>query len=421
LSSAESGTTAGTAALQAAGTTVFPILIAISVSHLINDSMQSIIPAIYPLIKGSFHLNFAQIGLITFTNQLTASLFQPVVGSITDRKPQPYSLACGMVFTLIGLAALSLAQSFGLLLLSVCFVGLGSSIFHPEASRVANMASGEKRGLAQSVFQVGGNAGAALGPLLAAAIVSVRGRSSVIWFTFLALVGIAVLARVGKWYSGTIAARRKSRGPVFDDYRPPLSRNRVVASVAILLVLIFSKYFYLAGMNSYFTFFLIDRFALPVRSAQLHLFAFQLAVAAGTVIGGPVGDRFGRKYVIWISILGVSPFTLALPYASLLWTTILSVLIGLVLASAFSAILVYAQELLPGRLGLVSGLFFGFAFGIGGIGSAVLGGIADRSGIQHVYRLCAFLPLLGLITGLLPDIEQRRASKLDGQRPRRRY
>jgi FSR family fosmidomycin resistance protein-like MFS transporter len=312
-----------------------------------------------------------------------------------------------MVFTLTGLVALSLAQTFGHLLLSVCLVGLGSSVFHPEASRVANMASGKRRGLAQSVFQVGGNAGSALGPLLAAAIISVRGRSSIIWFTSLALVGIVLLTQVGRWYSGRVAARSGIAGADPDDYRPRLPRGRVIASVIVLLVLIFSKYFYLAGMNSYFTFFLIDRFALPVRSAQMHLFIFQFSVAIGTLIGGPIGDRFGRKYVIWGSILGVAPFTLMLPYANLLWTTLLSVLIGLILASAFSAILVYAQELLPGRLGLISGLFFGFAFGMGGIGSAVLGGIADRDGIQHVYRLCAFLPLLGLITGLLPDIEPR--------------
>ena len=403
-----SGTGTGGAAIRAAGTTVFPVLIAMSVSHLLNDSMQSLIPAIYPIVKDSFHLNFAQIGLITLTNQVTASLFQPVVGSITDRRPQPYSLACGMVFTLVGLAALSLARSFEVLLVSVCLVGLGSSVFHPEASRVSNMAAGRRRGLAQSVFQVGGNAGSALGPLFAATIISVRGRSSVIWFTSLALIGIVVLARVGKWYALTIASRRKAAGREPQEFRPPVARGRAAVSVLILLALIFSKYFYLAGMNSYFTFFLIDRFALSVRSAQLHLFLFQLSVAAGTLIGGPVGDRFGRKYVIWGSILGVAPFTLVLPYASLLWTTILSVLIGMILASAFSAILVYAQELLPGRLGLISGLFFGFAFGMGGIGSAVLGGMADRGGIQHVYRLCAFLPLLGLITGLLPDIVQRR-------------
>jgi FSR family fosmidomycin resistance protein-like MFS transporter len=394
-------------ASRVAGTTVFPILIAISVSHLLNDSLQSLVPAIYPLLKENFHLDFTQVGLITFTNQLTASLFQPVVGSITDRKPQPYSLACGMVFTLAGLVALSLAQSFGFLLVSVSLIGVGSSIFHPESSRVANMAAGERRGLAQSVFQVGGNAGAALGPLLAAAVISVRGRSSIIWFTPLALLAIVVLAGVGRWYTGTIAERRSRAGDKTRDYRPPVSGPRVAVAVSILLVLIFSKYFYLAGMNSYFTFYLIDRFGLSVRSAQMHLFLFQFAVAAGTLIGGPVGDRFGRKYVIWGSILGVAPFTLALPYVGLLWTTVLSIIIGLVLASAFSAILVYAQELLPGRLGLISGLFFGFAFGMGGIGSAVLGSIADHSSIQHVYRLCAFLPLLGLITGFLPNIEAR--------------
>jgi FSR family fosmidomycin resistance protein-like MFS transporter len=391
-----------------AGTTFFPVLIAISVSHLLNDSQQSLIPAIYPLVKASFHLSFSQIGLITFTTQLTASLLQPVVGSITDRKPQPYSLVLGMCFTLVGLVVLSLAQSFPALLLAVGLVGMGSSVFHPESSRVANMAAGGRRGLAQSVFQVGGNAGSALGPLLAAAIITTRGRWSVIWFTPLAFLGIIVLAGVGRWYSRAVAARGRRGAETVHEARPALSRNRIVASVIILLALIFSKYFYLASMNSYFTFFLMDRFALPVRSAQLHLFIFQFAVAVGTLIGGPIGDRIGRKYVIWGSILGVAPFTLVLPYAGLALTTVLSVVIGLVLASAFSAILVYAQELLPGNLGLVSGLFFGFAFGMGGIGSAVLGSIADHTSIQYVYRLCAFLPLLGLITGLLPDIEQKR-------------
>jgi MFS transporter, FSR family, fosmidomycin resistance protein len=398
----------GNAALREAGRTVFPVLVAMSISHLLNDSMQSLIPAIYPLVKESFHLNFAQIGLITLANQITASLFQPIVGSFTDRRPQPYSLAAGMVFTLAGLAGLALAPSYGLLLASVCLVGLGSSIFHPEASRVANMAAGMRRGLAQSVFQVGGNAGSALGPLFAATIISVRGRSSAIWFCSLALIGILVLARVGRWYAATVAARRNSAQSQSEDQRTALPRGRILASVLILLVLIFSKYFYMAGMNSYFTFFLIDRFHLSVQAAQLHLFLFQFSVAAGTLIGGPLGDRFGRKYVIWGSILGAAPFTLALPYASLALTTLLSILIGLVLASAFSAILVYAQELIPGRIGLISGLFFGFAFGMGGIGSAVLGGIADRGGIQQVYRLIAFLPLLGLITALLPDIEGRR-------------
>ena len=407
-------------AQPAAGTTVLPVIIAMSVSHLLNDSMQSLIPAIYPLIKDSFHLSFAQIGLITLANQITASLFQPIVGSITDRRPQPYSLAAGMVFTLVGLAALSLVHSYGLVLVSVCLVGLGSSIFHPEASRIASMAAGRRRGLAQSVFQVGGNAGSALGPLFAATIISVRGRSSVIWFTVLALIGILLLSRVGRWYAGTLKARAKSSAPRQAEVIPGLSRGRIAASVAILLVLIFSKYFYMAGMNSYFTFFLIDRFGLSVQTAQLHLFLFQLSVAAGTLIGGPLGDRFGRKYVIWGSILGVAPFTLALPYAGLAMTTALSIVIGLVLASAFSAILVYAQELIPGRLGLISGLFFGFAFGMGGIGSAVLGGIADREGIQQVYRLCAFLPLLGLITGLLPNLEPRRMRPNAGRSPSRR-
>ncbi len=389
------------------GETVVPILVAMSVSHLLNDSMQSLIPAIYPLVKASFDLSFAQVGLITLANQVTASLFQPIVGALTDRRPQPYSLAFGMLFTLVGLAALSLAQSYALVLVSVCLVGLGSSIFHPEASRIASIAAGKRRGFAQSFFQVGGNTGSSLGPLFAATIISIRGRSSLIWFTTLAFVGIVVLARVGAWYSGRMIERKKN-APKPESRGLAIGRARVAASLAVLIVLIFSKYFYLAGMNSYYTFFLIDRFRLSVPAAQLHLFAFQLSVAAGTLIGGPLGDRFGRKYVIWGSILGAAPFTLALPYANLAWTTALSVVIGLVLASAFSAILVYAQELLPGRIGLISGLFFGLAFGMGGLGSAVIGGLADRGGIQAVYRLCAFLPLIGLVAGFLPNIEARR-------------
>jgi FSR family fosmidomycin resistance protein-like MFS transporter len=398
----------GGAGARSAAATAFPVLIAISASHLLNDTMQSIVPAIYPLVKSAFSLSFAQIGLITFVNQLTASLFQPVVGALTDKRPQPYSLAFGMVFTLLGLLGLSAATSYSLLLASVCLVGLGSSVFHPEASRVASMAAGRRRGLAQSIFQVGGNSGSALGPLLAAGVITVRGRSSVAAFALLALLGILLLSRIGAWYSRELRSREAGGRPRQPEAGPGLPRRRVVATVLVLLLLIFSKYFYLASMNSYFTFFLIERFRLSVRDAQLHLFLFQFAVALGTLIGGPVGDRVGRKYVIWGSILGAAPFTLAMPYAGLALTSALSVLIGLVLASAFSAILVYAQELIPGRLGTISGLFFGFAFGMGGIGSAVLGVLADRVGIQEVYRICAFLPLLGLVAALLPDVERPR-------------
>lgn len=393
-------------AARAAEVTVFPILIAISLSHLLNDSLQSLIPAIYPLVKASFSLSFAQIGLITFTFQLTASLLQPVVGAFTDRRPQPFSLATGMGFTLTGLVLLSFSRSYELLLISVGLVGLGSSVFHPESSRVANMAAGGQRGLAQSVFQVGGNVGSSLGPLMAAVIVASHGASHVIWFTPLALAAILILSWVGRWYNRRVHGAEGHGTHARAAHRPELSRGRVAFTVAILLVLIFSKYFYLSGMTSYYTFYLIDKFGLSIQASQFRLFLFQFAVAAGTVIGGPVGDRIGRKYVIWGSILGVAPFTLLLPHVGLTATTILAFPIGIILASAFPSILVYAQELLPGNLGLISGLFFGFAFGMGGIGSAVLGTIADHTGIQYVYRLTSFLPLLGLLTVFLPSLDR---------------
>lgn len=393
--------------------TIFPILFAISFSHLLNDTMQSLIPSIYPLVKDSFHLNFGQIGLITLTFQLSASLLQPFVGFYTDRKPKPYSLAIGMSFTLIGLVLLSLAGSFTVLLVSVSLVGIGSSIFHPEASRLAHMASGGRRGLAQSIFQLGGNAGSAIGPLLAAIIIVPFGQSSVIWFSLLAFLAIIVLIKVGGWYKKNAYRTKKKTVEIDVVQKAPLSRKKVYFSLVILMVLIFSKYFYLASMTSYFTFYMIDKFHVSVQSAQIYLFVFLAAVAAGTVIGGPIGDRFGRKYVIWVSILGVAPFTLLMPHVNLFWTGILIVFIGVILASAFSAILVYAQELVPGKVGLIAGLFFGFAFGMGGIGSAVLGELADRTSINEVYQLCAFLPLIGLLTGFLPDIEGRKVrSKL---------
>jgi MFS transporter, FSR family, fosmidomycin resistance protein len=393
----------------AGGTTVYSILLAISISHLLNDTLQSLIPAIYPVVKDSFHLNFGQIGLITLTFQLAASLLQPLVGAFTDRRPQPYSLAAGMVFTLVGLGLVAVVQSYGALLLSVGLVGIGSSIFHPESSRVAHMAAGERRGFAQSFFQVGGNVGSSLGPLFAALIIGERSRSGVLWFMILAATGILLLVRVGRWYAGRLNRAGHAGAGMAALHDPGLSRRRVTATVTILLVLIFSKYFYLASISSYFTFYLIDKFSLTVRSAQLHLFVFQLAVAAGTLIGGPVGDRIGRKYVIWISILGAAPFTLLLPYAGLAGTTILSICVGLVLSSAFSAILVYAHELLPGKVGLISGLFFGFAFGMGGLGSAALGQFADLTSIDYVYHVCAYLPLLGLIAVFLPNIERKKA------------
>jgi len=373
---------------------------------MLNDSLQSLIPAIYPLVKDAFRLSFTQIGLITFTFQITASLLQPVVGAIADHRPRPFSLATGMGFTLSGLILLSLAHSYGVLLVAVGLVGLGSSVFHPESSRVAYMAAGGRRGLAQSVFQVGGNFGSSLGPLLAAVIIASHGASHVFWFSPLALAGIVILLWVGRWYRERVS-RRDGKASHRRPEAASLPSWRVAAAVIILLALIFSKFFYLAGMTSYYTFYLISKFGLSVQAAQVRLFLFQFAVAAGTVIGGPIGDRVGRKFVIWASILGVAPFTLILPHVGLTATTILAFPIGIILASAFPSILVYAQELLPGNLGLISGLFFGFAFGMGGIGSAVLGAIADHTSIQYVYRLTAFLPLLGLITVFLPNLEPR--------------
>jgi FSR family fosmidomycin resistance protein-like MFS transporter len=391
--------------------TVFPILLAISFSHLLNDTIQSLIPAIYPIVKANFHLSFTQIGLITLTFQLTASLLQPFVGSYTDRKPQPFSLATGMCFTLSGLVLLSLASGFYWLLLSVALIGVGSSVFHPEASKVAYMASGGKRGLAQSIFQVGGNAGSALGPLLAALIVLRFGQSRIWWFGVLALAGIALLVMVGKWYRDN-KHRIHSKSAVYEESEHLLfSRGQVNLAVGVLLALVFSKYFYLASMTSYFTFYLIAKFQVSVQNAQLHLFVFLLSAAAGTFLGGPLGDRFGRKYVIWFSILGVAPFTLLLPHVNLLWTGVLTVLIGFILSSAFSAIIVYAQELLPGKVGMISGLFFGFAFGMGGIGSALLGVLADHTSIIYVYHVCAFLPLIGLLTSFLPNIGGRKKQR----------
>jgi FSR family fosmidomycin resistance protein-like MFS transporter len=387
-------------------TTEFGILGAISFSHLLNDMIQSLILAIYPLLKHDFQLNFAQIGLITLTYQITASLLQPLVGLVTDRKSMPYSLPVGMGFTLFGLLLLSRAPTFPVLLMGAALVGTGSSVFHPESSRVARMASGGRHGLAQSLFQVGGNAGASLGPLLAAWIIVPNGRSSVAWFSLAALLAIVVLLQVSAWYREHHATRGKARARHASHIA--LSKGQVAAAVLILVLLIFSKYFYLASLSSYYTFYLIHKFGVSVQNAQTHLFVFLFAVAAGSLIGGPIGDRIGRKWVIWASILGVAPFTLLLPHVGLFWTGVLTVLIGLILSSAFSAILVYAQELIPGRIGMISGLFFGLAFGMAGIGAAVLGRLADAHGIDYVYRLCAFLPLLGVITVFLPDLERRR-------------
>jgi FSR family fosmidomycin resistance protein-like MFS transporter len=381
--------------------TVLAILFAISFSHLLNDTIQSLIPAIYPILKTSFHLSFVQVGLITLAFQMTASILQPFVGLYTDRYPKPYSLAWGMGLTLGGLILLSHATHYGMIIAAAALVGIGSSIFHPESSRVAHLASGGRHGFAQSLFQVGGNAGSSLGPLLAALIVVPHGQASVLWFALIALLGIAVLTWVGIWYRNHLAEARAS-SPSVATPRLPVTR-RVRFALAILGALIFSKYFYLASLTNYYTFYLIHKFHLSVQGAQFHLFLFLFAVALGTILGGPVGDRYGRKLVIWISILGVAPFTIALPHANLLWTGVLTMVIGVILASAFSAILVYAQELVPGKVGLIAGLFFGLAFGMAGIGSAVLGELADRTSIDYVFRLCSFLPLIGLLTAFLPD------------------
>lgn len=385
--------------------TAFSILAAISVSHLLNDMIQSLILAIYPLLQNQFSLSFTQIGLITLTYQITASLLQPLIGYYTDKHPQPYSLPIGMGFTLSGLLLLAVAQSFPVVLLAAALVGTGSSVFHPESSRVARMASGGRHGLAQSLFQVGGNLGSSLGPLLAALIIAPYGKGNVAWFSLAALLGIVVLLQISKWYRQQNQIAKK-RGPVNSNITL-LPRKTVAMSMGILLVLIFSKYFYLTSLSSYYTFYLIHKFGVSVQSAQIHLFVFLFAVAAGTIIDGPVGDRIGRKYVIWVSILGVAPFTLLLPHANLMWTSVLSVIIGVILASVFSAILVFAQELMPGKVGMVSGLFFGLAFGMGGLGAAVLGYVADKTSIELVYQICAFLPLLGILTAFLPNIERK--------------
>ncbi|CCH12342.1 Fosmidomycin resistance protein [Stenotrophomonas maltophilia D457] len=375
------------------------MLAAISTSHVVNDMMQSLILAIYPVIKGGFNLSFTQIGLITLTYQLTASIFQPLIGMATDRRPAPYSLPIGMASTLCGMLLLGFAPNYAVVLMAAAMVGIGSAIFHPEASRIARLASGGRHGFAQSVFQVGGNFGTALGPLIAAAVIVPYGQRAASWFAGAALIGIALLTYVGRWYALHLGTPR----PASTASMAPRHSSRTVAKVlAILLVLIFSKYFYMASIGSYFTFYLIHHFGIPVAQAQLHLFAFLVASAAGGFLGGPLGDRIGRKPIIWTSILGVAPFALMLPHADLLWTTVLAVLIGFVLSSAFSAIVVYAQEMMPHRIGMVSGLFFGFAFGMGGLGAAVLGMLADRTSIEFVYQLTAFLPLLGIVAAWLP-------------------
>jgi FSR family fosmidomycin resistance protein-like MFS transporter len=386
----------------------FSILVSLSLCHFLNDMNQSLVPAIYPILKDSYRLDFGQIGLITLAFQLTASLLQPVVGMVTDKRPTPFSLPIAMGCSLLGLLLLSVASSYHTILIAAAMVGLGSSVFHPESSRVARMASGGRYGFAQSLFQLGGSSGSAIGPLLAAFVVVPHGQGSIAWFSAAALLAIFLLTNVSLWYARhpAMAARRGRRTPAAIP-ASPLPRGKVIGAISVILILLFSKNVYTSSLSSYYTFYLIQKFNLSIQYAQYMLFAFLGAVAAGTFAGGPIGDRVGRKPVIWFSILGAFPFALMLPYANLVWTGVLSVMIGLILASAFSAIIVYAQELLPGRIGLVAGMMFGFSFGLGGLGAAALGRIADVTGIETVYRVCSFLPLIGLLTALLPNIERR--------------
>jgi len=384
--------------------TVYSILFLLSASHFLNDAMQTLIPAIYPLLKTNYGLSFTQIGLITLTYQLTASLLQPVVGYLADKKSKPYSLAAGMCFTLTGLVSLAYSESFTTVLISVAFVGVGSSVFHPESSRIARFASGGKAGLAQSVFQLGGNTGTSIGPLLAAAIIVPLGQHYIATFSILAFIAILMLWKVGNWSKKQDFKKKSTTDLGLHNIRH-LSKKKTIFTLGILVVLIFSKFFYMASIQNYLTFYLIHHFGLSVQSSQVHLFIFLFAVAVGTIIGGPLGDKYGRKKVIWISILGIAPFTLLLPYVSLIWASVLTVIIGIVLASAFPAIIVYGQELLPGKLGMVSGLFFGLAFGMGAVGSSVLGVLADKTSIDFVFKACSFLPLLGLFAVFLPTLK----------------
>ncbi|KQX01103.1 Fosmidomycin resistance protein [Massilia sp. Root418] len=387
--------------------TVMHILGAVAFVHLLNDLIQALLPSIYPMLKAQFNLSFTEVGLITLTFQCTASMLQPWIGLYTDRRPIPFLLPAAMCFTLAGVLMLSVVATFPALLVASALIGVGSSAFHPEASRVARMASGGRFGFAQSLFQVGGNTGSALGPLLAAGVVVGRAQGNIAWFALFAVVAIAVLYRISRWYQAHLQTFKRKAGAADG---PKLSRRQVVGALSVLALLVFSKFIYMSSLTSYYTFYLMAQFGLPVASTQLYLFLFLAAVAAGTFLGGPIGDRIGRKRVIWISILGAAPFTLALPYASLYWCAVLTVVIGFVLSSAFSAIVVFAQELVPGNVGMISGIFFGLMFGISGISAAALGKVADAAGINYVFQLCSFLPLLGILTVLLPNVEEPRQS-----------
>ncbi|MGH2664244.1 MFS transporter [Flavobacterium sp.] len=385
--------------------TVFPILFSISFAHLLNDLIQAIIPSVYPILKENYHLSFSEIGLITFAFQLTASLFQPFVGYYTDKYPQPFSQIYGMLFSLAGIIALSFADNFYMILISVMLIGTGSSIFHPESARVSYLASGGKRGLAQSIFQVGGNFGTALGPLLVALIVVPNSQKYILWFIIAAIIGLGIISKIAFWYRDHLVLRTNQKKEIVAYH--DLSKGKVNWAIAILLIVIFSKFFYSACLSTYYTFYVIDKFHLTIKQAQFHMFIYLIAYAAGTILGGPLGDKIGRKYVIWFSVFGATPFALLLPYVSLFWTDVLMVVIGIIISSAFPAILVYAQELLPKKLGMVSGLFYGFAFGMGALGSAFLGKLADVTSIQYVYQVCSFLPIIGAICYFLPNLKKK--------------
>lgn len=385
--------------------TVFSILFSISFAHLINDLIQAIIPSIYPLLKDAYHLSFTQIGLITFAFQLSASILQPFVGYYTDKNPKPFSQLYGMLFSTAGIVSIAFADNFYWILFSVVLIGIGSSIFHPESARISNLASGGKRGLAQSIFQVGGNFGTALGPLLVALIVVPHAQVYLLWFLIAAVVGLGILSKIAYWYRDHLVLRKHKAQPFFDLHDLP--KRKVQIAIGILLVVIFSKFFYSASLSSYYQFYIIDKFGLSLREAQFHMFIYLIAYAVGTILGGPLGDKFGRKYIIWFSVFGATPFALLLPYMNLFWTDVLMVIIGIIISSAFPAILVYAQELLPKKLGMVSGLFYGFAFGMGALGSALLGVLADFTSIGFVYHVCSYLPIIGVICYFLPNLKKK--------------
>jgi MFS transporter, FSR family, fosmidomycin resistance protein len=385
--------------------TIFSILFAISFAHLLNDLIQAIIPSVYPILKEKYHLSFSQIGFITFAFQFSASILQPFVGYYTDKHPKPFSQIYGMLFSLSGIISLSFANSFEWIILSVMLIGTGSAIFHPESARISNLASGGKRGLAQSIFQVGGNMGTALGPLSVALIVVPRGQEYILWFVIAAVVALGIIGKIAFWYRDHLIYRTNTNTPFIDFHN--LSKLRVQWSIAILLIVIFSKFFYSASLSTYYTFFLMDKFHLSIRQAQFHMFIYLIAYALGTILGGPLGDKFGRKYIIWFSVFGATPFALLLPYVSLFWTDVLMIVIGIIISSAFPAIIVYAQELIPKKLGMISGLFYGFAFGMGALGSALLGVLADHTSIQYVYHICSFLPIIGIICYFLPNLKKK--------------